>query len=425
MKIHHNLVLILLCIVLSACANPAVSKNSNADLIGITVSDGILNPVFDPAIMAYTVILDNDATTVTIAGFPDDQNATMTISTTILDEFTPGEAQISEITVTAENGTSKSYILTVFVPLELRFEGKYPEGHPSSIANHEFASIVQDRTGGRILIEVLSGITKDEATFLADLENSNLEITILGIQSVNAKDQRLDSLLLPYLFQDSTHFVEAMSGEPGDTILSEFPAGTGLLPLSLYNTGIRSFFTVEELSATPGSVWLQDRDIRVINTGYFNGLLNALDGTIVYVPFNQNYSALDNGSLDGGEQTISVYSEAKFYEVAPHFYLDEHIIMPDYVVINEAVFNNLSMADKSILRQAALDAALLQYEEFDDYSQILMASLVDEGAIIHQLTDTQKMDLRQAVQNMYDDQVLNTTSELVESIESLRRVPVE
>ncbi|OHD82772.1 MAG: hypothetical protein A3J97_01295 [Spirochaetes bacterium RIFOXYC1_FULL_54_7] len=135
------------------------------------MGNGNLTPGFDPTITAYTVILGNDVTEVTVAGIPDDQKANIITSPPILDQFTPGVAQTSEITVTAPDGTSKSYILTVFIPLELQLEEKYADGHPSSIANHEFATLVQEGSGGQIRIEVLSGSTKDEATLLDDLEN--------------------------------------------------------------------------------------------------------------------------------------------------------------------------------------------------------------------------------------------------------------
>ena len=92
--------------------NPGVSLSSNNALSSLTVSAGTLTPAFDPAITEYTLSLPSRSDRLTITANPSDSRATVQGDGDI--SLQDGETSLS-VVVTAENGDTKTYTITVQV----------------------------------------------------------------------------------------------------------------------------------------------------------------------------------------------------------------------------------------------------------------------------------------------------------------------
>ena len=92
--------------------NPGVSLSSNSALSSLTVSAGTLTPAFDPAITEYTLSLPSQSDRLTITANPSDSRATVQGDGDI--SLQDGETSLS-VVVTAENGDTKTYTITVQV----------------------------------------------------------------------------------------------------------------------------------------------------------------------------------------------------------------------------------------------------------------------------------------------------------------------
>lgn len=82
--------------------------SSNADLATLTVSPGTLDPAFSAQTTAYQLVVPQGTSEVEITAVADDENAVVSGDGTFTD--LPGTA---DITVTAENGSTKVYSVTV------------------------------------------------------------------------------------------------------------------------------------------------------------------------------------------------------------------------------------------------------------------------------------------------------------------------
>lgn len=92
--------------------NPGVSLSSNNALSSLTVSAGTLTPAFDPAVTEYTLSLPQGTEKLTLTATPSDSNATVQGD----GELTLQEGENTlPLVVTAENGDTKTYTITVQV----------------------------------------------------------------------------------------------------------------------------------------------------------------------------------------------------------------------------------------------------------------------------------------------------------------------
>ena len=90
-------------------STPAPKSNDN-NLTNLTVSSGTLSPAFNKDTTVYTVTVPNEVTSITVT--PTKSNSKATVSGTLTKELAEGENTIT-VTVTAEDGTPKTYTVKV------------------------------------------------------------------------------------------------------------------------------------------------------------------------------------------------------------------------------------------------------------------------------------------------------------------------
>ena len=97
--------------------------SGNADLGGLTISSGTLSPQFSSSDITYTASVDNSVTQVTVTPTASDSSAAITVNDNtvtsgtghIVTGLTVGEPNTVTVIVTAQDSTTKTYIITVTV----------------------------------------------------------------------------------------------------------------------------------------------------------------------------------------------------------------------------------------------------------------------------------------------------------------------
>lgn len=93
-------------------------KSNNANLKTLNVvsdddSEVALSPKFDSLVYEYEATVPSTVKTIAINATMEDSKANMVISNNVNDELTPGENNKITVTVTAEDGTKKAYVINV------------------------------------------------------------------------------------------------------------------------------------------------------------------------------------------------------------------------------------------------------------------------------------------------------------------------
>lgn len=93
-------------------------KSNNANLKTLSVvsdddSEVTLSPKFDALVYEYEATVPSTVKTIAINATMEDSKANMVISNNVNDELTPGENNKITVTVTAEDGTKKAYVINV------------------------------------------------------------------------------------------------------------------------------------------------------------------------------------------------------------------------------------------------------------------------------------------------------------------------
>ena len=94
-------------------------------------------------------------------------------------------------------------------------------------------------------------------------------------------------------------------------------------------------------------------------------MVNALGGNATPMPYGEVYSAIQTGVIDGAENNYPSYDTAKHAEVAKFYSLDEHLMVPEVLVMSKSSWDKLTPEDQAIVKQAAKDSVAKQRELWD------------------------------------------------------------
>ena len=237
-----------------------------------------------------------------------------------------------------------------------RLSEVHAEGYPTSMADREFARLVEERTNGRIKIEVYTGGTLygQETGSIEALQVGDLAFTRVSASPVGSYVPNANAIQMPYLYRSSEHMWKVLNGEIGKKILSDIEAsGSGLVGLSYYDAGSRCFYTTKPVNSVADMKGLK---IRMQNNAMMVRMVELLGGTgVTGIGPNEVYSAIQTGTVDGAENNWPTYQNMGDYEVAKYYILDHHTRVPEILLMSKVVKDELSAEDFAIIQKCADD----------------------------------------------------------------------
>ena len=109
---------------------------------------------------------------------------------------------------------------------------------------------------------------------------------------------------------------------------------------------------------------LKGMKFRVIQSDVFVDMVAALGANAMPMPYGEVYSAIETGVIDGAENNFPSYESSGHYEVAKYYTLDEHMMVPEVLVMSKTAFDKLTPEDQEIVRQAAKDSVPFNREKW-------------------------------------------------------------
>jgi len=242
----------------------------------------------------------------------------------------------------------------------LRSSDTHPDGYPTVEAVRHMGKLVEERTGGRLCIEVFASAQLGE-------EKDTIEQTQFGVIDLNRVSmgpfnnlvEETKVVSLPYIFRSVDHMHKVMDGEIGDEILAAFEPH-GLVGLAYYDGGSRSFYNSEKPITSMAD--LAGMKVRVMQSDIFVDMMSALGASATPMPYGEVYSAIQTGVIEGAENNWPSYESSGHFEVAKYYTLDEHLIVPEVLVMSKMNWDKLSPEDQAVVKQAAKDSVPVMRE---------------------------------------------------------------
>ena len=238
--------------------------------------------------------------------------------------------------------------------ITFRSSDTHPAGYPTVAAVEHMGALLQERSGGRICIEVFpSAQLGEERDTIDQTKFGVIDLNRVSMGPFNNLVEETKVVSLPFVFRGTDHMHRVMDGPIGDEILAAFEPH-GFIGLAYFDGGSRSFYnSVRPIRTVADMAGLK---IRVIQSDVFVDMMAALGANATPMPFGEVYSGLQTGVIDGAENNWPSYESTGHYEVAQFYTLTEHLIVPEVLVMSKMSWDKLSADDQALVRQAAKES---------------------------------------------------------------------
>lgn len=242
----------------------------------------------------------------------------------------------------------------------LRLAHNAAPGNPKSDASLKFAELVQQKTGGRIKVEVGgSAQYGDDAEALTNMRLGTLAFSANSQGTTSGVVPQFAVLGLPFLFQDLPQAWKVMDGPAGDT-LKELAKQKGLVVLAFWDNGIRHVSNNVRPITRPED--LAGVKVRTPPDPITVDIFKALGANPTPMPFSELYIALQQGVVDGQENPLMNIHSSKLYEVQKYVSLTGHKYEATPLLASRMIFDTLSKDDQTAVLEAAAEAGTFNRE---------------------------------------------------------------
>lgn len=269
--------------------------------------------------------------------------------------------------------------------LEIKSSDVHAMGYPTTEAIAYMGELLNERSGGKYSIKIFHSMQLGgEKEALEQVQLGALEMTRVSVGVVGPIVDDFNAFNLPYVFRSIEHMHNVVDGEIGQELLARLEVG-GLIGLGYMDAGARSFYNKIKPIREPAD--LQGLKIRVMQNPIFVEMMSGMGGAGIPIAFNELYTAMQTGVVDGAENNPPSYSTQKHFEVAGYYSLTEHLIVPEIFVFSKKVWDTLPPEDQQMIREAAKEATRKERELWAAMEEKAMAELQGLGVQINNDVD--------------------------------------
>ncbi len=313
----------------------------------------------------------------------------------------------------AEGEETTDAVTDAEVTLRLAHSGS--ETHQYHIAAEKFKEEIEALSDGAITIEIYSGsVLGNEGEAVEQVLDGTLDITTVSADSSFANTvPEMNVFGIPYLFEDLDHVYRTLDGEIGHELL-ELSDQKGMKALGYWEVGQRHVTNSTREVKTPDD--MNGLNIRVQPAPVWEAHMNALGASPTPVAFNELYSALDQGVVDGQENPLNTIFSMAFYEVQDYVSLTGHTFSPAIVIMSERAWEGLSPEQQQLVEEAVEVAKAYQRETLLEKNDEILAHLEENGVTV--TSDVDFEAFREATLEVRDVLSSQVPTDLIEKIEN-------
>ena len=284
----------------------------------------------------------------------------------------------------------------------LKASDVHPEGYPTVAAVESMGKKLEKATNGRLSVQMFPSMQlggEKEA-----IEQAQVGAIALARVSVGALGPVVDDLNvfnLPYVFRNTAHMQHVIDGPIGQELLDKVSnSGKGLIGLAWMDAGARNFYDTKKPIRNLAD--LKGQKIRVMGNPMFVEMANSMGANGVPLGYDQVFSSLQTGVIDGAENNPPSFVFDNHYQVAKSYTIDEHLIVPEMLVMSKKIFDSMSKDEQAEVKKVAREAQMEERKLWEKYEADAMDKAKKAGIQIIQVSDADKKAFQAAVKPVWD-----------------------
>ena len=255
----------------------------------------------------------------------------------------------------------------------------HPLGYPTVEAIVRMGKKLEAQSNGRISIQMYPQMQLGgEKEMIEQAQVGALQIARISVGALGPVIDELNVFNMPFIFRDEAHMRKVIDGPIGDELLEKISTNpaTRLIALGWMDAGTRNVYANKPVTKPAD---LKGMKVRMMGNPIFVETMNAMGGNGVAMGFNELYSAMQTGVVDGAENNEPTVLAQNHYQVAKIYSLTGHLIIPEMFVFSKRTWDAMPKEDQSLLRKASREAQIEQRTLWDDKTSKAAAELKAKG----------------------------------------------
>ncbi|KHJ51155.1 C4-dicarboxylate ABC transporter substrate-binding protein [Vreelandella venusta] len=270
-------------------------------------------------------------------------------------------------------------------PVTLRLAHVVNEQDGFHIAATKFEELVEERTEGKVNIEIFPNASLgDERTLLEGMQIGTVDMGVITNGPVANFVEEMAVFELPFLFPTPEAAYGVLDGPIGQELLDKL-ADVNLKGLAYAERGFRNLTNSERAVNSPED--LDGLRIRVMENPVYTDTFRELGANAIPMAWTEALTAMQQGTIDGQENPVNVIHSFKLDETQNYMTLSRHTYAPAIFVMGMPAWNQLPEAAQDVIRQAAQEAAEHERQVNADMEAEQLAALREAGMEINDSPD--------------------------------------
>jgi tripartite ATP-independent transporter DctP family solute receptor len=283
----------------------------------------------------------------------------------------------------------------------LKASDVHPEGYPTVEAVENMGKKLEQATNGRLSIQMYASMQLGgEKETIEQTQLNAIQLVRCSVGTLGPVVDEINVFNLPFVFRDIAHMRKVVDGGVGQDLLDKVTSNDAakLIGLCWMDAGARSFYDTKHSIKSIDD--LKGLKIRVIGNPIFVDMANALGANGVAMGYDQVFSALQTGVIDGAENNPPSFVFDNHYQVAKFYSDSQHLIVPEMLVYSKRGWEQLKPEDQALVKKFAREAqaearVLWDKKEADAFERMKAANIE-----IDHIAD--KKPFRDAVKPVWD-----------------------
>src|SRR5919198_353029 len=230
--------------------------------------------------------------------------------------------------------------LLAFIPaapaqqkMVLKATDVHPLGYPTVEAIVRMGTKLEKASAGRYSIQMYPSMQLGgEKEMIEQAQVGALQIARISVGPMGPIVDELNVFNLPFIFRDEAHMRKVIDGPIGAELLDKVSNSSArLIALGWMDAGTRNVYADKPVTKPAD---LKGMKVRMMGNPIFVETMNAMGGNGISMGFNELYTALQTGVVDGAENNPPTIVTHKHYEIAKVYSLTGHLIIPEIFVFS-------------------------------------------------------------------------------------------
>jgi C4-dicarboxylate-binding protein DctP len=284
--------------------------------------------------------------------------------------------------------------------IKIKFSHVVAPDTPKGLAAQKFKSLAEKLSNGRVEVQIYpnSQLYKDKEEIEA-LQLGAVQMLAPSLSKFGPLGTReFEAFDLPYIFPDKAALYRVMDGAVGKNLFAKLES-KGIHGLAFWDNGYKQIHANKPVKTVAD---LKGLKLRIQSSKVLDAQMRNIGASPQVLAFGEVYTALQTGTVDGGENTLSNIFTQKMHEVQKHITISDHGYIGYGVIVNKKFWDGLPADIRTILERAIGEATTYERQVAQQENDRALAGIrALKKTEVYVLSEAERKEWQKAFRALY------------------------